>query len=384
MAADDMDRGRTQVTLRIERDLLDRIDDLAAARHMDRTELARRLLSDGVSRERLDDAVAAYGDGGMSMWMAAAAADVSVYEMIDRVAEAGVPYRIDPEAIDRLRERAAPPSDDGGRGAGGTGATRSADVSPDIEARRAAGRPDRVRLLLVGESSPAGGTHFYLANSNLYRAIREGLAQGLSISQAPAGDDFLTWFRDLGCWLVDMADRPVNRLPAYGRRQLVSAGIPRLTATLRDTRPERVIVVVSSIAGAVRDAAEAAGFDDRRIDVLPFPTRQWRSLFIDQLAAIAADSLPSTAPRNRAGQTEVRPMGRDPVIEHLHDAIVAVLRRHPGGWVRKRAIAKEIADSDLWRRPSDGAHPPSNQISARVAKHPELFQVSDLGVRLRS
>jgi hypothetical protein len=31
-------------------------------------------------------------------------------------------------------------------------------------------RPDVIRVLLVGESPPAGGTFFYAANYNLYRA----------------------------------------------------------------------------------------------------------------------------------------------------------------------------------------------------------------------
>ena len=113
MGVGDADRGRTQVTFRIERDLLDRIDALASERGIDRTELARTLLSDGIARERLDGAVLAYADGRMSLWNAASKANVSLYELIDRVADAGVPYRIDPDALVRLRERpGTPPSSD--------------------------------------------------------------------------------------------------------------------------------------------------------------------------------------------------------------------------------------------------------------------------------
>ena len=51
-------------------------------------------------------------------------------------------------------------------------------------------------------------------------------------------------------------------------------------------------------------------------------------------------------------------------------------------------IALEIADRDLFRRPSDGAHPPSDQLRLRARK-PEyqyLFECSDIGctrIRLR-
>ena len=63
----------------------------------------------------------------------------------------------------------------------------------------------------------------------------------------------------------------------------------------------------------------------------------------------------------------------------LHDAIVEVLRSHGGGWMDRDAIAAEIARRDLFRRPSDGAHPPSDQIRLRARKpdYQPLFECSD-------
>jgi predicted nucleotidyltransferase len=62
-----------------------------------------------------------------------------------------------------------------------------------------------------------------------------------------------------------------------------------------------------------------------------------------------------------------------------------VLRGHGNAWMRASAVAREIADSDLWRRPSDGRHPTASQISARAraGQYAGLFQTSDLGIRLR-
>jgi hypothetical protein len=401
MTIDDRDRaGRTQMTLRIERDLLQAIDALAAERQIERTELARRLLTDGVARERLEGAVAAYAAGRTSMWDAASEADVTLYEMIDRVADAGVPYRIDPEVLDRKRRtggRASTPM--GGASVPGATSIRgdlepthhetdenggAMDAAATIKARRDGYRPDRVRLLFVGESSPAGGTHFYLANSNLYRATRDGLAQGLSVGQAPTGDAFLAWFKALGCWLVDLAHEPVNRLPGAERKRLVRTGIPGLAETLRTIEPDRVVVVVSSIAADVREAAKAARFDERSIDVLPFPTRQWTAAYIEQLAGIARDVL-GRSPVDTSARVAVAEPEVDygSALIHLHDAIAVVLRRHPGEWMRSSSISREIAAADLWRRPSDSEHPPASQVSARARKYPNLFQTSDLGIRLR-
>ena len=105
-----------------------------------------------------------------------------------------------------------------------------------------------------------------------------------------------------------------------------------------------MVVVVSSIASAVRTAAEAAGIDEHSIDVLPFPTRQWRPVFVDQLAAIAQDVL-GTTPALLEPRTAIAelPAGYERTSDHLHDAIAVVLRRHPNEWVPPRVVAKEIA-----------------------------------------
>jgi hypothetical protein len=50
-------------------------------------------------------------------------------------------------------------------------------------------------------------------------------------------------------------------------------------------------------------------------------------------------------------------------------------------------IAREIARRDLFRRPSDGGHPPSDQIRLRARKYQHLFECSDTScsrIRLRS
>ncbi|MCA1694666.1 MAG: hypothetical protein LC749_08010 [Actinobacteria bacterium] len=63
----------------------------------------------------------------------------------------------------------------------------------------------------------------------------------------------------------------------------------------------------------------------------------------------------------------------------LYDAMVDVLRAHGGGWMGRDEIALEIARRDLWRRPSDGEHPPSDQrrLRARKPEYQEFFECSD-------
>jgi hypothetical protein len=384
MRTDDTDTaGRVQMTLRVERDLLEAIDNLAREERIDRAELARRFLADGLARERVDVAIADYAAGRRSAWAAAEKAGISLYEMLDRIGESGVLYRIDPVVLSHFT----------GSGRDDPGSTstpaRALREAQDIEARRAALRPDPVRLLLVGESSPAGGTHFYLANSVLFRATRDAIARGLGVATPPSGEAFLDWFRELGGWLVDVADQPVNKLPDAVRTEAVDAGVTRLAAVLADTRPTHLVVVLRRIAAAVRAAAGIAGYDEASIDVVPFPVRQWRPVYVDQLAEIARQTFVGSGVRStlwhaaREQPATYASADRERA-DTLHVAIADVLSAHPGVWLRASAIAREIAARDLWRRPGDGAHPPGSQISARVRRYPDLFQTSDLGIRLRT
>ncbi len=246
-------------------------------------------------------------------------------------------------------------------------------------------------MLFVGESSPAGGTHFYHAEFDPVPGYYEAFGQGLSVAHPPEGTAFLEWFRDLGCWLVDLADEPVNDLAEKERSAAVDAGIPGFARLLQQLRPERVVVVVRRVASAVRSAAAEAGFDEHAIDVLPFPVRQWRPAYVEQLAGIVGEVLGGSSSGGRSSPGVAKsPAGPAAAEERasygasgLHEVMVEILRQHGDQWVRSSVIARENAEADLWRRPSDGLHPSASQISARARIYPNLFQTSDLGIRLR-
>jgi hypothetical protein len=152
-------------------------------------------------------------------------------------------------------------------------------------------RPKKVRILFVGESPPASGRFFYRGNSGLYRAIREAFVKAFpNLREA----DFLRSFRDLGCYLVDLCDLPVDRLSPKVRRKLCRAAEPRLAKSLRDLRPAIVIVVIRSIARNVQRSERLANWSGRHVE-LPYPGRwiRHRTAFIRQLVPILRQSFPS-------------------------------------------------------------------------------------------
>jgi predicted HTH domain antitoxin len=294
---------RYQVNVRLDRDLIEEIDRMAREDAIDRSEMSRRLLSAGLRTRRMQRAIEEYRQGNVTAWRAAEMAGVSLYEMLDRIHEAGIPHELDEEVLGRVEatitsrravhEERAPYGDErrSRRGRPDAGA-RSAveppaarrDADTGIDDLREQFRPSRARILFVGESSPAGGTHFYRANSNLFRATLDAFAQAFGEDEIPDGPRFLREFQDRGCWLVDLADRPVDRLADAERRTAVQAGIESLARRIAEVRPERIVVVKATIAGPVREAVEMAGLE-AEVLALPFPVRQWRAVFVRQLAA---------------------------------------------------------------------------------------------------
>ncbi len=141
-----------------------------------------------------------------------------------------------------------------------------------------------VTTLFVGESSSGGGTHFYRADSNLFRATRAAFAQAFGDEAVSEGPRFLHEFQDHGCWLVDLVDRPVNHLSDEERETLVSAGVAGLATTIAEVAPIHIVAVKATIDDEVRSAMEVAG-SDADLLALPFPVRQWRAKFVRDLAA---------------------------------------------------------------------------------------------------
>ena len=145
-------------------------------------------------------------------------------------------------------------------------------------------RPRKVRVLFVGESPPASGRFFYRADSGPYRATREAFSNAFPDLRER---DFLESFRSFGCYLVDLCDRPVDRLQPKTRRKACLHGEQNLSRIFRALRPQIVIVVIRSISCNVQRSERRANWSGRHVE-LPYPGRwiRHRTAFIRQLVPI--------------------------------------------------------------------------------------------------
>src|SRR4051812_45094205 len=85
------------------------------------------------------------------------------------------------------------------------------------ERARASYKPHDVRVLLIGESPPDGGTFFYLGDSVLHHATRDAFFRAWP-SLRRRDESFRTTFWALGCFVEDLTLISVNKLPNDERR----------------------------------------------------------------------------------------------------------------------------------------------------------------------
>jgi len=142
-------------------------------------------------------------------------------------------------------------------------------------------RPERVRLLFIGESPPASGRFFYRRDSGLYRAMRDAFRR---IDPSITDDTFLNRFQRSGCYLIDACAAPVDRLDAKSRRAACLAGEPALARRIRQLKPGTIVTLVKSIQVNVAHAAGQARWRGPILDV-PYPGRwiRHRKIFLEQL-----------------------------------------------------------------------------------------------------
>lgn len=146
-------------------------------------------------------------------------------------------------------------------------------------------KPEKVQVLFVGESVPANGTFFYEENSNLYRYTREAF-ESVGLYSGGLDNDFLSVFRQLGCYLVDLCNVPVNAKGTHIEEKQAKRreGVSRLTREIDTLDPSAIIAVKLGIDKHVKSALRATSRGSGWFRALPFPAHSHHQRFVDGLS----------------------------------------------------------------------------------------------------
>jgi len=154
-----------------------------------------------------------------------------------------------------------------------------------IENIRLSFRPDRIRVLFVGESPPANGTFFYKCDSNLCHYTQEAFSSTFDMEFLDAAH-FLKFFGDQGCYLDDLSLTSVNIMDKPTRRRARENGVRLLANRIRTYEPETVIVVMRAIARYVKESIGIAGLNLVPVYSLPFPSMGNQRKYVVKLTEV--------------------------------------------------------------------------------------------------
>lgn len=82
-------------SVRVPDELLEALDRMAQAEHVDRSAIIRRALEEGLQDLSLKRAIETYQRGGVSAWKAARSCEVSLWAFLDELERRGLPFRTD-------------------------------------------------------------------------------------------------------------------------------------------------------------------------------------------------------------------------------------------------------------------------------------------------
>ena len=88
-----------QLNIRVNKELVEELEELASNINIDRVSLARKILIEGVKRERLNFAVQKYLNKEISIEKAAELAGLSLYEIIEVFSRLGLSSNLSLEDI---------------------------------------------------------------------------------------------------------------------------------------------------------------------------------------------------------------------------------------------------------------------------------------------
>jgi hypothetical protein len=152
-------------------------------------------------------------------------------------------------------------------------------------------RPNKLNLLFIGESPPAGGTFFYAGNSLLFRYTRNAFSEALNQEWQDTGK-FLSYFKSAGCYLEDLCLNPINGLTRPERRRQHTLGIVPLANRLSSwkNQPHAVIIIGCSIEHPVTSSLTRVNWNEKPIYILPFPGNSHQTRYVSELVEILKDA----------------------------------------------------------------------------------------------
>lgn len=148
-------------------------------------------------------------------------------------------------------------------------------------------KPLKTKILFVSEAPSITGTFYYNETSDLYRYTKD------SFELATKRRFSIEYFRDSGCWLYYVYEKPISSYPKHQRKLIIRENIPKVIKMIKELTPMCVIVVrKSEFKKEIKSAINGLGYEENmNIFYLPFPAYGRQSEYKNILSTILRSQL---------------------------------------------------------------------------------------------
>ncbi len=123
-------------------------------------------------------------------------------------------------------------------------------------------KPEKVKILLIGEAPGKDDKNFYLANTNLYRTVYAAFKE--LYGDFSSAEEFLQFFKAAGCFLDHLSSEHTDRHDLPQRKQARQNGISSLSERLKIHQPETVIILMKALEKQIQQAIDFSGIKSIR------------------------------------------------------------------------------------------------------------------------
>jgi len=157
----------------------------------------------------------------------------------------------------------------------------------EVELLRKSYKPNNIKILIVGESAPAGGTFFYdRSNMTLYtkKAFENAFDKSFSNEK-----DFLDFFKKQSCYLDDICLVPIDNMEHKQREQMLKDSVFDFSERLKTYQPDIIVVALKKIVKYTKQAIELSQVKSQYYQI-PFAGNGHQNKYIFELEKILKDS----------------------------------------------------------------------------------------------
>ena len=136
-------------------------------------------------------------------------------------------------------------------------------------------RPKIIKVLFIGESPPAKERFFFFLapNADLYNFTKQAFEIAFK-DCAIDPNNFLNFFKNLGCFLDDLCENPINHLDDFTKDKKRIASISSLATRIKEYNPVVIIAIMKKIRNHITKAINISGIKPKHTFFLGYPTRK--------------------------------------------------------------------------------------------------------------